>query len=321
MGSVQHYILNKTRKMSGLTDEWQLKTSENSIKYMIDIEKFDKKIKSFRTGRDIHSKNFKLGRSTLCIKIYPAGQSAENKGFVSVYIYNKNEWRIKAKATISIEDNIYFLEKIEDFYLQSGSGLGFPTFIPHDRCTRDDLLSNCGGTLTLQVELELLQEEVLPHRDLTKENTIERVEELEQTVNNLQATIEKMEAKSDNLQATIKKMDAKSTKQTNELKKMIQDLTLAVSNKSRTEPSQPRPSLEVECPVCMEVAKPPMRLKQCGQGHIICDTCHARAEEEADAHWDGGEGNPDIDLCHTCREVITGRPTELERVLGLTLPL
>ena len=82
--------------MSDLTDEWQLKTSENSIKYTIDIDKFDKKIKSFRNGREIHSKNFKLGRSTFCIKIYPAGQSAENKGFVSVYIYNKNEWRIKA---------------------------------------------------------------------------------------------------------------------------------------------------------------------------------------------------------------------------------
>merc|ERR1712013_450742 len=321
MGSVQHYILNKTRKMSGLTDEWQLKTSENSIKYMIDIEKFDKKIKSFRNGREIHSKNFKLGRSTLCIKIYPAGNNAESKGFVSVFIHSRSEWRIKARATVSIEDSTYFSEEMEDFYLHPMKGFGFPTLIPHDRCTRDDLLFESCGMLRLQVELELLHEEVLPQRDLTKENTIERVEELEQTVDNLQDTIEKMEAKSDNLQATIEKMEAKSATQTNELKKMIQDLTLAVSNKSRTEQSQPRPSLEVECPVCMEVAKPPMRLKQCGQGHIICDTCHARAEEEADAHWDGGEGNPDIDLCRTCREVITGRPTELERVLGLTLPL
>ena len=254
--------------MSGLTDEWQLKTSENSIKYMIDIDKFDKKIKSFRNGREIHSKNFKLGRSTLCIKIYPAGNSAESKGFVSVYIFNRSEWRVKAKATISIEE-MYFSKKLEDHYFQSihsdSSNWGFPNFVSHDRCTRDDLLSKCSGNLTLQVELELLHEEVLPQRDLTKENTIERVEELEQTVNNLQATIEKMEAKSDNLQATIKKMEAKSATQTNELKKMIQDLTLAVSNKSRTERSQPRPSLEVECPVCMEVAKPPMRLKQCGQ--------------------------------------------------------
>ena len=57
------------------------------------------------------------------------------------------------------------------------------------------------------------------------------------------------------------------------------------------------------------------------QGHIICDSCHARAEEEANAQWGSEglrEGNPNIDLCHTCREVITGRPSELERVLGLT---
>merc|ERR1719347_690811 len=50
---------------------------------------------------------------------------------------------------------------------------------------------------------------------------------------------------------------------------MIQDLTLAVSKIQKPEPSQPRPPLDVECPVCMEVARPPMRLRQCGMGHIV----------------------------------------------------
>merc|ERR1719187_85351 len=78
-------------------------------------------------------------------------------------------------------------------------------------------------------------------------------------------------------------MEAQSTRQTHELKKMqkmIQELTLTVSKIPKPEPLQPRPSLDVECPVCMEVARPPMRLKQCGKGHIICDSCYARGEEE-----------------------------------------
>ena len=100
--------------MSGLTDEWQLKTSENSIKYTIDIDKFDKKIKSFRNGREIHSKNFKLGRSTFCIQIYPTGQSVKSKGFVSLYIKNRSLWRVKVKATISIE-NTYFSQNFKTF--------------------------------------------------------------------------------------------------------------------------------------------------------------------------------------------------------------
>ena len=53
-------LYNKTRRMSGLTDEWLLKISENCIKYVIDIDNFDKKIKTFRPGREIHSKKLKL---------------------------------------------------------------------------------------------------------------------------------------------------------------------------------------------------------------------------------------------------------------------
>ena len=49
-----------------------------------------------------------------------------------------------------------------------------------------------------------------------------------------------------------------------------------------------------------------MRLMQCGQGHIVRDHYYTRLE---------GREN----LCPTFREDITGRPTELERVLGLVL--
>ena len=57
--------------MTSLIEEWQLKTGENSIKYIIDIEKFDKKVKTFRTGKSICSKKFKVGGSTFSISIYP----------------------------------------------------------------------------------------------------------------------------------------------------------------------------------------------------------------------------------------------------------
>ena len=29
----------------------------------------------------------------------------------------------------------------------------------------------------------------------------------------------------------------------------------------------------LECPVCLEEVRPPMWLRQCGEGHITCDTC------------------------------------------------
>jgi len=280
--------------MSGLTDEWLLKISENCIKYVIDIDNFNKKIKTFRPGREIHSKHFKIGRSIFCIDIYPAGKTSDNKGSVSIFLVNRSFWRVKAKAKISIPGR-GFTESISEEYFQPSKGWGFGSFVTHSRCTTDDLLSNDSGMITFQVDVELLEEEVLPGRDLSKENTMERIEKLETTIQN---------------------METKNERQTNELKKMIQDLTLTLSNNLRS--SQQRSSLDVECPVCMESVRPPMRLKQCGQGHIICDTCHARAEKEAKEASSHREGNPRIDHCHTCRDVITGRPSELERILGLT---
>jgi len=295
--------------MSSLTDEWQLKTSENSIKYIIDIENFDKKIKTFRIGRSIYSKDFKIGRSTFSISLYPGGESKENKDYVSIFLNNRSDWRVKAKATISIPDRGFVTKEIYADYFQpvgsSKGSWGFGDFVHHNRFNRNDLLSNC-GVLTLQLDVELLEEEVLQSRDLTKENTIERCEILEKTVKDLKDTIENMEDQ--------------SRRQTNELKKMqmvTQDLTLAVSKLPKPAQSQPRPSLDVECPVCMEVARPPMRLMQCGKGHIVCDSCHARGEGEASAAG-ARDRNPRINLCHTCREVITGRPSALERVLGLS---
>ena len=35
----------------------------------------------------------------------------------------------------------------------------------------------------------------------------------------------------------------------------------------------------LECPMCTEEARPPMRLRQCREGHIICDWCFARDEQ------------------------------------------
>ena len=67
-----------------------------------------------------------------------------------------------------------------------------------------------------------------------------------------------------------------------------------------------------ECPMCTEEARPPMRLKQCGEGYIICDTCYARDEQPRQRE------RRERNQCGVCREPITGRPTALETFLGLS---
>jgi len=60
--------------------------------------------------------------------------------------------------------------------------------------------------------------------------------------------------------------------------------------------------MRVECPVCLDRVRPPMRLLQCDQGHVVCTLCYTQMVQKN---------------CPTCRGRITGKPTVLENILGL----
>ena len=57
-----------------------------------------------------------------------------------------------------------------------------------------------------------------------------------------------------------------------------------------------------ECPICLEYMRPPMKIVQCNNGHLICQTC---SEMER------------IETCPTCREHFTGRATAMEQHLRI----
>ena len=128
-----------THKMSGLTDEWQLSTIENRTKYMIEIEKFDKKIKFLCSGRKISSKNIRIGQSSLSVNIYPGGISTRYRKYVSLFLDNTSEWSVKARAKISIASTGFSRQLAKDEYFHpintdKSSSWGFHCFVSHDRC-------------------------------------------------------------------------------------------------------------------------------------------------------------------------------------------
>jgi len=315
--------------MSSMTSEWQLKTKDNCIKYIIDIDNFDKKVKNFRAGRDIYSKIFKIASSTFQISIYPIGSESEHRNHVGVFLRNKSSWRVRAAAKFSIENtNVsYYLKK--DFFDKEGGIWGCNKFISHNRCVRNDLLSE-EGDLTLQVDVELVEEEIPIYRDLSKTDTMKKLENLEDVLEdqkeeikdklgNLEDVIEdqKEEIKDQkamisNLELKVDRLQVSNKLELLELKDSIKELT---TSHRLTAAAQSSNLPMVECPVCLEVVRKPMRLKQCGQGHIICDICHGKA---ATAQCkSAGIGNLNLSLCHVCKGAITGRPSTLESVLGL----
>lgn len=56
---------------------------------------------------------------------------------------------------------------------------------------------------------------------------------------------------------------------------------------------------QFECPVCLEEMKPPARIHQCVDGHLLCGLCRE---------------NPAIVTCPVCRGNIMGRAVVMEKL-------
>ena len=56
---------------------------------------------------------------------------------------------------------------------------------------------------------------------------------------------------------------------------------------------------QFECPVCLEEMKPPARIHQCVDGHLLCGMCRE---------------NPAITSCPVCRGNIMGRAVVMEKL-------
>jgi len=295
-----------TAKMPTLVEERQLKT-ENGIKYIVDIKDFVTKTQTFPPGESIHSRTFHIQESSFQIIIYPNGDTSEDRGNVSVYLENRSEWGLKAQCKFSIKGHSIELE--DEYYNRDGDSWGCDTFIPHSRCNIQDILTK-EGNFVLEANIKLIEEEVTPNRT---DNSVE--------IKKLKALVENQGIMIDNLKTITETSSQAQRQEIHELKEAVQSLTTSLLVQSPGYGLM-APSLLVECPVCLEPVRPPMRLMQCGHGHIVCGDCYSRTREQATLQGDrdlgSREGNTDLDRCHTCRGQLTGRPSELERILGLT---
>jgi len=281
--------------MSSLTEEWILRTSENKVRYFIDIRNFDQKIKQFKRGRYIVSKQFKIGSTEVQIQLQPVKEEFEDdedssdSRHVSIFIHNMSDWRVKVKANFTVRSDNSHREYSDYFsptYIQPMDGFGHRRFIPHDRCRRNDLLRG-DGVLELMIDVELLEEEVLPSKDLIKNETEKNIEKVNKEMKEVKKKVESLEA----LISTEMK----------EMKTML-------SNQSMSK-NQPK----MDCPVCCETIKPPMRLKQCEQGHIICEDCFQKTFSR---QTQAGIVVAEI-ACFVCKFPVRSRPTALKQLLGL----
>jgi len=277
--------------MSSITNDWIQKISHNKVRVFVFINNFKKKMQEYSMDEEFRSEPFLINKSRFAIAIYP--NAAKNvKGHVSVFLCNLNEWRVWLSYNVSVPETKYAFgdeKKLFKSINDDACCWGVLKFLPHNQ--RSKWISNDDSVLKIAVDLEMLCEEI----------QIIKCDEV-LTLKPTDFQIEKPGISNEDLMSFVSEKNQILMKENEDLRSMVSKLTLSVEQLTEIVLDQKGDSLRIEwpeCPICNERIKKPMRLKQCGQGHIVCDACL----------------NTNI-YCYTCHDIISGRPTELEHILS-----
>jgi len=284
--------------MATFSNEWHVEKGDQSAKYIVYVDNLDKKIKTFQTGQEISSRIFKIGDSALQVVVYPGGETTFDQSHVTVSLRNRGSHAVSLKTSFTLL-NTDIQRSIDKKQFQTTgieSSWSISRFLHHDRCQRNGLLSN--GVLGIEVNIDVAEVDVVSSQTTTVNDEAKKLRSLEQTVSFQMQQICQ-------IKELIEKQEMRSQTQAEELQTMIRGLSYSMRRTSDSN-SCSTARANLNCPVCLEEVRPPMRLKQCGQGHIICDSCHEFSNQTQSSG-----------RCATCREKITGRPIDLERILGL----
>ena len=96
------------------------------------IKNFVEVMAGFESGRFIESEPFNLGDTPMAVRVYPNGRTEEERGNVSVFLWNKSDADINVKCQFITE----VASKEFDYKktVKAGNGFGFGDFLPHAEC-------------------------------------------------------------------------------------------------------------------------------------------------------------------------------------------
>ena len=132
--------------------------------------------------------------------------------------------------------------------------------------------------------VERKREELVNKESVMKELKIIQAREKEELEEEFQLRQRQLE---ETQNADAERITEERGKLRSELESLEAQLEELMSTKSRGEEDQALPC--PECPVCLELLLPPIRIMQCTNGHLVCETCEAKAE---------------LTCCPTCRQVL-----------------
>jgi len=289
--------------MSSLTNDWIQKISYNKVRVFVFINNFKKKMQEYSMGKKFSSEPFQINGSRFAVDIFPSGDNSV-KGHVAVFLRNLSDWRVWVTYKISVPGTgtkyAFGEEKrLFDSINKYSSAWGMQKFLPHNQRSK---WINDDSVLKIVVDVEMICEEIQIKCDkvLNLKSADFQIEKPGISNEDLMTFVSK------NNQIIMKENEnhrSRVMKENEDLRSMVSKLTVSVEQLTEIVLEQKGETLRIEwpeCPICKERIKKPMRLKQCGQGHIVCEAC---LREETH--------------CYTCQDLISGRPTALEHILSL----
>ena len=179
--------------MPGITEEWKLHSSDINLNYNIRIFEFGHKMKTWRAGREVHSLPFQVGESEFSLAISPNGDCKENRGNISVFLRNRNDWDVRVACELSVGTMSFKLFE----QIGSNSSHGWPKYCDHDEVRDLDDFRDYGH-LTVTADIKLIWEEVTPMMKSTKSevsNLKRKIDALEGTMTSKLVSLENIVAK------------------------------------------------------------------------------------------------------------------------------
>jgi len=253
--------------------------------------------------------------SSFCLKVYPAGKGASTTSHVSAFLCLNSE---ETSHEIVLRDlwlgveNSYVHKKLGDrkfgttqarqpnnssARLQAKPSHGVLLFLPHSQCVWvAEWLSGLGLTKSGSLRIEVDANANIVYSPSPIPGPAVRIRPV--APHNPSGAHPPPLDNYRNVQPRVRG----DTSQRREVPSLHTPETGRGPRLRRSVSSPCLSRMRVECPVCLDRVRPPMRLLQCDQGHVVCTLCFTQMVEKN---------------CPTCRGKITGKPTVLENILGL----
>ena len=150
-------------------------------------------------------------------------------------------------------------------------------------------LSNLSEKERLEKQLSALQLKEISDDINLKQNEVERltqeIEDGKDETQKLKSTIKKLERQLKEKEHAITMRETMKIKQIREITKLQQKKEL-VSKKGTSDIKED----SLECPICFEIPLAPLKVFQCKNGHVYCETC---------------KNKPRMDVCPQCRVALS----------------